>query len=160
MFEEGMDTTSFGEDLLRPLRELLAGAHVAGPVAPHVIAAAEAELGLRFPRSYRAFLSHFGAAVGQGFEVAGIVPAPSNNDEPPLYSDVIEQTKRFRQGDVPNSLLPFSGDGCDATYCLDTACQTDTGEAPVIIWGPVDGHGHVLAPDFLQFLRAAVTEGL
>lgn len=149
----GMATSD--DDVLRLIRGFLGGARVAGPVPAAAIAAAEAELGVVFPRSYRIFVANFGAALGPGFEVAGMLSSSTTAAEPPMYSDVVVETRRFRAASVPPGLVPISSDGCDAVYCLDTSLQSGSHEAPVIIWGPVSDHGQVVASDFLQFLRSA-----
>jgi hypothetical protein len=113
---------------------LLKGASTAGPVSESEIQNAEAELGLRFPTPYRAFLSRYGAAMGEGFEVAGLFV--SNEEAPPMWRNVVSDTRRSRkagQSRLDKQLFPVSDDGLDRTYYL----KGDGGDScSVIAYGP------------------------
>ena len=54
---------------------------VSGPSTEEEINNAERELGVKFPPEYREFLAKYGAAMGPGYEVAGLtreIPDPTN----------------------------------------------------------------------------------
>ncbi len=132
---------------------VLSRATVSGHVEEAVIRKAETSLGVTFPPSYRAFLEEFGAALGDGFEIAGLF-----NDEvdhgPPQWNHVVKRTLRIRRasGDrVPKGYIAVSGDGGDHIYYLDTTRKRQDGECPVIALGP-GAEGVVIAEEFVEFV--------
>lgn len=133
------------------IRELLeADSLVAGGSSEASIEEAEAALGVRFPPSYRAFLSQYGA-VG---EIAGLFEA-GDEDEPPLWSDVVTDTlltRKVSRGRILNEYIPIAGDGSDFHYYLDTSHTDARGECPMIVLGP-GADGLVIADDFCDFVR-------
>jgi hypothetical protein len=138
---------------LEQVEQLLASAMVAGPVDDKAIQVAESELSVRFPPSYRLFLSRFGAALCQGFRIEGLFEA-ENDDEPPLWSNVVTSTLQLRrgsQGQIPNEYVPVSDDGGDYTFYLDTTRADSQGECPVIVLGP-GADSVVVAEDFFDFV--------
>ena len=97
------------------MKAVLAEAIVAGPAQEMTVARAEKSLGVKFPPSYRFFLSEFGAALCEGFEVAGIF-AQEDESHPPLWMDVVKWTHQLRRGSrdlIPLEYIPVSGDGGD-----------------------------------------------
>ena len=115
---------------------------VAGPVAEADIEQAERELDVRFPPGYRYFLMHFGAALGDGFEIAGLFER-TDDSVPPQWSNVVlytQQLRRAAKGMLPSGYVAISDDGGDYVYYIDTGhCRSD-GEARVVALGPgVDG---------------------
>jgi hypothetical protein len=121
-----------------------------GPANEEAIEAAERELGLRFPLSYRAFLRRFGSGNFNGFEIFGL---PGDR----LWGDVVMMNQLARRP-IPSRHLRFMEDVGDYTYCLDTGRTDETGECPVVIFGP-KAAGSVAASSFLAFLRMT-KEGL
>ena len=68
-----------------------------GPVPEAAIVAAERELGLRFPPSYRRFLGDHGAGMLHRFDIHGLFPGPElGPDETPMYMSVVDQTTSDR----------------------------------------------------------------
>ena len=140
---------------IKDIGELLGTATVAGGVNEEAIQEAEAELGIRFPPSYRRFLSHFGAAFGSGYEIAGLFEADNDDDRPPLWVNVVTSTLELRSdshGEFPNEYIPFSGDGGDYEFYLDMSRSNAQGESPVIALDR-GGHAVIIADDFLDFVR-------
>jgi hypothetical protein len=126
---------------------------VSGPASPERIDAAQKTLGLLFPPSYRLFLSRYGAALGHGFEIAGLPEEPANPDEPPFYLDVVRETVRYRPHALPQDSIFISHDGVEHGYFL-TCSSSDAGyEGHVIEWGPSHDGGKRVADDFLTFLE-------
>lgn len=128
---------------------ILSSASTAGPASESAIRNAEAELGLRFPAPYRAFLARYGAAMGEGFEIAGLFV--SNGEEPPMWRNVVADTRRSRragQGRLDDQLFPVSDDGLDRTYYL----KGDGAQlCPVIAYGP-GCDGEEVAGSFEEFV--------
>jgi len=56
-------------------RDALRSATMAGPADARMIADAEGKLRVNFPSDYRTFLATFGAAMGRGYEIAGLFHA-------------------------------------------------------------------------------------
>jgi len=135
------------------IKGLLASATTAGKVGPEMILRAEEALGVRFPPAYTEFLSQFGAALCDGFEIAGLVD-PESNNEPPLWSNVVLSTVQLREasnGLIPHEYIFVSSDGGDYYYYLDTSRPNAQGECPVIVLGP-GADAVIVAEDFYDFI--------
>lgn len=121
-----------------------------------MIAEAEERLNVSFPVSYRQFLARYGAALCAGFEIAGVFKV-GNEDEPPLWSDVVTSTNQLRRGSrgsLPLGYIAISDDGGDYNFFLDTSRRRADGECPVAVMGP-GADGVVVATDFLDFVARA-----
>ena len=108
---------------------------IAGPASESMILAAEEKLLLNFPPEYRRFLKMYGAVMGTGFEIAGIFA--DEDPGPPLWRDIVRETKRFRksiQGSWSDSLLPISDDGVNIKFFIDT--KNHENHCEVIAYGP------------------------
>lgn len=128
-----------------------------GPVSDDVIGAAELELGLQFPETYRAFLREFGAAWMIGYDFSGLPDTRNTDNTPRVYDHVVDSTKEDWKGPdwrggVPKSYIHVSEDGGDYRFYIDTAQRDARGECPVVAWGP-GADGTVVASDFLEFVR-------
>ena len=134
----------------------MASATVAGPADDETIDEAEELLGIQFPPSYRLFLSVYGAALCDGFEIAGIIKK-EDSEKPPLWMDVVtsnQQIRRALRGDLPEGYVMISDDGSEYTFYLDTAHRESSGECPVVVLGPgVDSIQ--VATDFIEFVLRA-----
>lgn len=123
---------------------------VAGPVDDKIIDSAELLLKVKFPQEYRDFLRDYGAAMGAGFDIAGL--AEEVTDEPPLWDDVVEFTRNMRDavGKVGSysDLVALSNDGMDITFYLRT---DDTHCGEVLALGP--GVETLVAKSFNEFLN-------
>ncbi|NLI47387.1 MAG: SMI1/KNR4 family protein [Acidobacteria bacterium] len=138
---------------LMGLEELIAKRLHAGPAPESVIWEAEKSLGVVFPPSYRRFLMKFGAALGEGFELAGLFEQ-GGEDEPPQWNHVVSQTLRLRRAShhqLPPSLIAVLGDGEDHVYYIDTTRRRADGESPVVAIGPGTDNV-VIADNFSVFV--------
>ena len=135
----------------KDIERLLETAAVAGPANEDLICSAEAELGVKFPPSYRQFLCRFGAAQGKGWELAGLFQNEGGDDEPPRWSDIITDTLQRRRYSIPNEYLPVSDDGGDYTFYLDTGQAGSKGECPVVVLGP-GADAVKVAEDYFDFV--------
>lgn len=136
------------------IKDRLKSAILAGGVGEEAILEAELLLGVRFPPSYRTFLSQFGAALCGGFEIAGLFDVSGGDGEPPLWSSVVTYTLQKRRGSsglFPTEYLAISDDGGDYTFYLDTSRVDVNGECPVVVLGP-GADAVVIAEDFFGFV--------
>lgn len=121
-------------------KEIMSNATVAGPASEEMIQSAERQLSLQFPSEYRTFLKEYGAAMGRGFEIAGVFV--EDDSGPPLWRDIVKSTERFRKavnGTLPETLLPISDDGCGVAYYIN-ASNRDGSSDEVVAYGPgIDG---------------------
>lgn len=132
--------------------------NTAGGVPPSAVDAAERELGVIFPASYRKFLREYGAAVGNGFEIAGLF-APVDGGEPPMWRSVVLSTKQIRrmtEAHISSSLIPIADDGQGIIFYL----ETDRCYGPrIVAYGPgIDGE--VVANTFEEFVARAAMEAM
>jgi len=143
------------------IEEELARCDIAGPASPKMIAAAERELGVKFPKSYRWFLVNYGAALCDGFRIAGLFEGDFE-DEPPLWSNVVTLTSQLRhasRGRFPLSYVAISDDGGDYKFFLDTSQLEREEECPVIVVGP--GAVEIpVAETFIDFLIHAFSDDI
>jgi cell wall assembly regulator SMI1 len=136
------------------LEEILGSCEVPGPASAKLIASAEQLLGLSFPAAYRKFLCTYGAALGQGFSIAGLVEEGDNNS-PPYWDSVVRGTlltRKASRGRIPHAYLALSGDGGDYSYYLDTQQPTASGECAFVVLGP-GAHSIVIARTFAEFVK-------
>lgn len=134
----------------------LRGAVTAGAAGDEAIAQAEQTLGVRLPPSYRFFLRTYGAALCEGFELAGLFDDMPGTG-PPTWSNVVSSTLRLRRtskGAIPHAYVAVSGDGGDYIYYIDTARTRHDGESPIVALGPgIDGAA--IAESFLEYVIGA-----
>ncbi|GAB2204989.1 hypothetical protein ROS1_18050 [Roseibium sp. ROS1] len=132
----------------RKFEEMCAGGEVYGPVPEAAVAAAEADLGVRFPEQYRDFLQRFGSGLIGGVEIYGL-PGFEKND-PPLWQDVTKVTKQFRdwgQAGAENpAYIPISDDGTGIYFFLDTKASPRT---KILAIGP--GVERAISSDLFTF---------
>lgn len=155
-FSLGIEVTT-DHEILERLRRAFDGGEMLGPVAEELIAAAEVEIGLRFPRSYRLFLKNFGA-VHFAYDIAGLPVTRYTDAEPPYWSNVLDDTLRCRRasrGLIPHSYIPVSADGGDFVFYFETASPSDDGECPVVVLGP-GKDGIQVASSFVEFIEKAL----
>jgi hypothetical protein len=141
------------------IRQAVGDFPCAGAVADAVIDAAEEELGLRFPVSYRIFLSCFGSAWLAPYEIAGLGGGRHTGPEPPRWQHVVDATVLLRRalgGGIPVEYVAISDDGGDYKFYLDTGNLNALGEAPVIVLGP-GRDAVVIAASFVEFIERAAT---
>ena len=144
--------------ILTELRRIVAERDHAGPASDDAIAAAESELGVTFPPSYRVFLTHFGAGgIPAPYDIIGLPRCRASDPSPPMWSHVLDvATQLRRHSDHPPTLIPISSDGCGVNIYLDASRTDDSGECPVLARGP--GFDDIdVAPSFLAFAGLAVS---
>ena len=131
---------------------VLSKASIAGPASDEMIAAAEQQLAIRFPAPYRKFLKKYGAAVGVGFEIAGLYE--SSGDGPPMWQHVVkmsEQFKRFTKEYLPATLVPICDDGCEVAFYINADPLSENTACSILAYGPgIDGE--VVASRFEEFV--------
>jgi antitoxin YobK len=124
-----------------------------GGVSDSIILQAEEALGVRFPDSYRVFLSRYGALSKDGFEIAGLCEPSTTQSNNLLWLDVIVCTKQIRRslhGQLPGQFVFVSDDGSDIKYFIDTSTFNACNESPVIALGP-NTNSVIVASDFFEF---------
>ena len=97
---------------------------------PQEIELAQQQLGVEFPRSYKAFLEQFGWASFEGLELYGL------GEDVPTYLDLVKVTLSERtemRPRLPRRLLPLLNDGGGNHYCLDVGLREQE-ECPVVFW--------------------------
>ena len=98
--------------------------------SPREIMEAEASLAVMFPASYKQFLERYGWVRIEYDEFYGV------GESAPVHLNLLTNTiaERTVMGPpMPNSLVPFLGDGFGNHYCLDTE-KMIAGECPVVFW--------------------------
>jgi cell wall assembly regulator SMI1 len=107
------------------------------------IANAERALGVRFPESYKAFLSRFGWAEIYYDTLYGLGPSV-----PPGYGLVKNALCERSEAEplIPQHLVPVMNDGAGNNYCLDTS-QLSSGECPVVFWDHEHEDGSDQSPE-------------
>jgi hypothetical protein len=142
-----MDNQSVLAEMIRQVAERCAIEHdSSGPVSEEEVAAAERELGVMFPPSYRAFLRQYGAGMVKSYELFGL---PRHR----LWGDVV-MMNQLTPTLLPSCFLKIVGDNGHCSYYLDTSQIDSQGECPVMSFqGGADGR--IVAENFLDFLRKA-----
>lgn len=126
---------------------------------PQLVASAEAAIGLRFPPSYKRFVTELGAGSIAGEEFYGVI----GDDWVASPPDAVGLTlKDHENGDLPRRYITIGDTDEGERYALDTAESTDDGEYPVYIVTPgVDpadaGPPERVADDFGAFFRERIS---
>ena len=116
-------------ELIRRLRSFREAEFGQGATSQE-IELAKQQLGVEFPRSYKAFLEHFGWASIDGLELYGL------GEDVPAYLDLLKMTLSERtemRPRLPSYLVPLMNDGFGNHYCLDVGLR-EQGECPVVFW--------------------------
>ena len=149
---------SDSDRILTDLRRIVGDRDNAGPASPDAITAAESELGVTFPPSYRVFLAHFGAGgIAAPYDIIGLPNSRASDPSPPMWSHVLDVAARLRRhSDHQPTLIPISSDGCGVNIYLDASRTDDSGECLVLARGP--GFDDIdIAPSFLAFAELALS---
>ena len=126
-----------------------------GPASETRIHSAQRQLGLLFPPSYLAFLQGYGAAFGNGVEIAGL--APDTPGEQPMWVDVVSTTLMYRSRNaLPEDSVYISTDGLDHNYFLCCSKTDPDFEGEVVEWGPAHGGGMIYAGSFISFVQRQI----
>jgi len=135
------------------LNAALAKCQNAGPASEEAIKRAEENLGLLFPPSYRVFLELFGASMGSGFDIYGLVATIQESDSPPLWVDVVASTMQLRPHSLPKNSIQISHDGCEIGYFLECSEHNKEFEANIIEWGAFHDGAYASELSFLDFVE-------
>jgi hypothetical protein len=126
------------------------GGDFVGPRSEALVAAAERVLGLRFPPSYRLFLSDLGCGDFNGVEIYGIISDEFMSSSAP---NAIWLTLQSRQEiNLSDGYIIIGDVGDGNRYAIDTRQVSDSGENPVVLLS-LKGHPYeVGAPSFGAYL--------
>ena len=116
-------------------------ADFAGPRPPELIARAEQAAGVRFPPTYRRFLSEYGAGNLGSTEIYGVIDDDFENSALP---DAIWHNLTSRR----EGLFAFYAVGEGTEFCLDTTRTAPDGEMPIVAVDPSGETKEEVAPDF------------
>ena len=123
-----------------------------GPCHEGAILEAEQVLNLRFPESYRRFLSEFGAGSFGGFEIYGVI---CNREAQASVPNTVWLTAKLRQEvELPDQFVVVSDDGMGGYICLDCS-SSSLKESPIVlcyIEGSQVTEAVVIAKDFSDYL--------
>jgi len=121
------------------------------------IAAAERDLDVKLPASYRQFLREFGWGGVSHLEIFGL------GGDVPNYLNLVSVAHRERtemRPPIPRYLVPIMNDGAGNHYCLDTR-QFSGNECPVAFWNHELGdlqQPQRIAPTFTDWLAEQLKE--
>lgn len=125
------------------------------------IETAERELGLKFPKSYREFLSKLGWLYCPFVTVCGL---GADADWRTNLMAIVQSWWREVDADIrlPRNLIPVVDDGSGNVYCLDIS-QMHESECPVVFWDheSFEGADQVpvrVASNFYGWLVNEITE--
>ena len=142
------------EQAVALLRENEDEADFVGPRSAELIQRAEVALGVRFPPTYRRFLSEYGAGNIGGTEIYGVI---DDDFETSSVPDAIW----LNLTDPREGLFVFYAVGEGTEFCLDTSRTGADGEMPVVAVAPGDEGGREeVAQDFGSALLMLVREEL
>lgn len=119
---------------------------LSGPTPDEEIAAAERELEVRFPNSYRAFLRQFGTGSLGECLIFGI---PRHR----VWGDIV-MMNQLAPARLPAHFIKFTNEVDGRAFYFDTSRMSRKGECPVIALGPGE-RVEFAADSFLDFLRMA-----
>ncbi|KAB0677370.1 SMI1/KNR4 family protein [Aureimonas leprariae] len=112
------------------------------------IEAAERSLNIRFPPSYRTFLSAYGVGDFNGREFFGIIPGKIPGTSAP---SVVWLTLDERKvSGLPTHLLPVAASGYGSYFCIDTS-NTGNNGSPILEWSNSHNPTKLIAGDFAEF---------
>lgn len=132
-------------------------ADFAGPRDERLIERAEQALGLRFPPTYRRFLSELGAGNFGGTEIYGVIDDGFETSSIP--DGIWNALEHRRDGTLPESLYEFYAPGDGEAVCLDLSAPGE--EAQVVgTWPGAQAKPEILFDDFGAWLLHAVEDEL
>ncbi|WP_344462358.1 SMI1/KNR4 family protein [Kitasatospora kazusensis] len=99
-----------------------------------MIAAAEHDLGVTFPPSYRRVIEEFGTWDIAGEEFLGVYQTPAMGQK--LLGSVAETLDACSQYGMPSDLIVVMFDGMGGLIVLDSSQVDSEGEYPVLVWNP------------------------
>ena len=130
-------------------------AFIAGGQSEAMIAAAESELGLSFPASFREYLLRWGNLSFDGYEYYGLTQS-SDFKKAGVPNCVWFTLRKRADVGLPHSLVVFRNDNDEEYVCIDSEPQ---GEERIVIW---DNVGRCVSESFsmsmLDYLREELSE--
>ncbi|QOV35925.1 SMI1/KNR4 family protein [Streptomyces ferrugineus] len=96
--------------------------------------AAERDLGVEFPLSYRRLIEEFGTWDVAGEEFLGVYQTPAMGQK--LLGSVAETLDARSQYGMPSDLIVTMFDGMGGLVVLDASQADPEGEYPVLVWNP------------------------
>ena len=132
-----------------------------GKRSTEMVADAESALGVRFPPTYRKFLTELGAGDIAGEEFYGVT---TNTFVSSSVPNGIWLTLEERKGGLPSPLVIVYATGDGTWFALDTSEVDSQGESPVVSWTPGSSMSNRrlvrVADDFGQFFLHTIREAL
>ncbi|MCZ7416996.1 MULTISPECIES: SMI1/KNR4 family protein [unclassified Streptomyces] len=98
------------------------------------MAAAESDLGVAFPPSYRRLIEEFGTWDITGEEFLGVYQTLAMGQK--LLGSVAETLDARSQYGMPSDLIVVMFDGMGGLVVLDSSQVNQEGEYPVLVWNP------------------------
>lgn len=127
-----------------------------------LISRGESVLGVRFPPSYKAFLSRYGCGDIAGREFYGII---GNDFENAGVPDAVWFTLRERkESGLPDSFVIVYDFGEGTYSALDCSERNEADECPVVAWTPgaseAGSETELISEDYGRFLRETIENAL
>jgi len=119
-----------------------------GPKKLILIDAAEAKLGVVFPKSYRTFLEKYGCGDVLGFEIYGVIHDDFENSSIP---DSVWLTLDQRKSGLSKSMIIIATTPYGGFYAIDTDQATGDNESAIVEIAP-NGRQTVTNNNFGNFL--------
>lgn len=134
-------------ELVRSHEEI---SNFAGGCTPEMLQAAEEELGVDFPPSFRRLVGEFGTWDNAGLEFLGVYQTLAMGNE--LLGSVRATRDARASLGLPASMIEVMEDDLGLVV-LDTVALDEDGEAPVLSWTP-DGRAERLGDNFGDYALA------
>lgn len=123
-----------------------------------LVRSAEAALGVKFPPSYRRFVTELGAGSIAGEEFYGVTTSDFEVSSVP-NGIWLTLTQRKTSG-LPKHLVLVYGVGNGQYFALDTSKHSEDGESPLVVWTPgaskAEDELETAAADFGSFFLKTV----
>lgn len=120
------------EEVSGTIRRYPDKARFVGPMPEEKMQAAERQLGVRFPASYRIFVERYGSLLFGSQEFYGLTNCAADGIPSAVWCTLEE-----RKHGLPESMIVVLDPGIgDVIYCIDTSRVGADGEMPVIGWIP------------------------
>jgi hypothetical protein len=129
-----MNALEASERLIELVRENDDIANHADGCDAETMAAAESDLGVAFPPSYRRLIEEFGTWDIAGEEFLGVYQTPVMGKK--LLGSVTETLDARSQYGMPSDLIVTMFDGMGGLVVLDSSQVNQGGEYPVLVWNP------------------------
>lgn len=129
-----MNAVEASEHLIELVRSNDDIANHADGCDPGKLAAAERDLGMAFPPSYRRLIEEFGAWDIAGEEFLGVYQTPAMGQQ--VLGSVAETLEARGKYGMPHDLIVVMFDGMGGLIVLDSSQADQEGEYPILVWNP------------------------